>query len=185
MSPSKKARAEAAKRYVVKPNLKRTKEWEDDEDAYGDFVVNDGPGRIIWNAIDLFKLRMISNGRLEFRDANFGVTGFFCLMGAAKNIRILQSVHLRNCRLNDASGDAIVRMCMATRLREIILSGNALGDRFMEKMAQYVDHSSSVDLKLLQIDKNLVEVEPYRGLARCILAIFQKYAICSFLAYPF
>ena len=29
------------------------------------------------------------------------------------------------------------------------------------------------------------EVEPYRGLARYILAIFQKYAICSILAYPF
>ena len=28
-------------------------------------------------------------------------------------------------------------------------------------------------------------MEPYRGFARCILAIFQKYAICSILAYPF
>ena len=94
MSPSKKARAEAAKRYVIKPNLKRTKEFEDDEDAYGDFTVNDGPGRVIWNAIDLFKLRMISNGRLEFRDANFGICGFACLMGAAKNIRNLQQLQL-------------------------------------------------------------------------------------------
>ena len=27
-------------------------------------------------------------------------------------------------------------------------------------------------------------MEPYRGFARCILAIFQKYAICSILAIP-
>jgi hypothetical protein len=28
------------------------------------------------------------------------------------------------------------------------------------------------------------EVEPYRGFARCIFVIFQKYAICSILATP-
>ena len=50
--------------------------------------------------------------------------------------------------------------------------------------AKAVTHFNAENKENSASHKAAFEVEPYRDLARCVLAIFQKYFICSILADP-
>ena len=65
-------------------------------------------------------------------------------------------------------------------------SNNPIGPVVKSRVCDIRNTSDGFGCRVLREgQRNRREVEPYRGFTRCILAIFQKYAICSILANPF
>ncbi|CAD7937749.1 unnamed protein product [Amoebophrya sp. A25] len=120
-------------------------------------------GQKPWDAVDLYKLRQITGGRVDTKEMNFGLIGSCCYLGALKALRNLRVLRLRDCNLNDGVTDTLIKLLQRCKLSQLVLSNNYFGDVLMKKMATYFeDRESSEDLQLFQVDKNLIRGRGYK-----------------------
>ncbi|CAD7960556.1 unnamed protein product [Amoebophrya sp. A120] len=116
-----------------------------------------------WDPVDLYKLRQLTTGRVDTKEMNFGLIGSCCYLGALKALRNLRVLRLRDCNLNDGVADTLLKLLKRCKLVQLVLSNNYFGDALMKKMIVYFeDRAHSEDLKLLQVDKNMIRGNGFR-----------------------